>query len=131
MARAPRADQLRSLLIRDHRTAKAKDQTSILATHFTKITIPKVVAGHMIVGNIYIEPLDSGHGEASLLDPGQKARSRPWSVWPAGPRPRPAWPAWPTGRPQVRAWAETVRRGARGKTRPRPQPARIGGRREP
>ena len=69
MARSARAGQLSSLLIRAHRTAKAKDQTSIFSTLSTIVAIPKVVAGNMIVGNIRTEPLDSVHGEASSLDP--------------------------------------------------------------
>jgi hypothetical protein len=69
MARSARAGQLSSLLVRAHRTAKAKDQTSIFSTLSTIIAIPKVVAGNMIVGNIRSEPLDSVHGEASSLDP--------------------------------------------------------------
>ena len=69
MAWAARAGQLSSLLIRAHRTTKAKDQTSIFSTLSTIITIPKVVAGHMIVGNMCTEPLNSVHDKVLSLDP--------------------------------------------------------------
>ena len=58
-----------SLLSRAHHTAKAKDQTSIFSTHSTISSIPKVDAGHMIMGNIHTEPIDRVHGEALSLDP--------------------------------------------------------------
>jgi hypothetical protein len=57
LLRAPRAGQLPGLLIQAHHTAKAKDQTSIFAIHSNIITIPKVVAGHMIVENIRTDPV--------------------------------------------------------------------------
>ena len=69
MTQAARAGQLSSLLIRAHRTAKAKDQISIFSTLSTIMTIPKVVTGHMIVANIRTEPRDSMHGEVSSLNP--------------------------------------------------------------
>ena len=69
MARVPRLGQVAGLLSGVNHTDKANDQTSIFSTHSTILTIPKVVAGHMIVEHIHTEPIDRVHGEGSSLDP--------------------------------------------------------------